>query len=164
MLSAPRDYAQKILNKVWANKPFPVDPVTISKILGLNVLETELPPNVSGALIKERGKEPTIVLHRHDHNNRKRFSCAHELGHYISRIESNDTAKEYEYVDLRGALSSTGTDRDEIFANQFSAHLLMPNEIVRKLIKKNKSHFETALFFGVSVEALKPKLNSLGLL
>ncbi len=157
----PCDEAHKILNRLWENRSYPVDPITISNRVGLDVVETELPENVSGALIKEVGKEPVIVLHKYDHNNRKRFSCSHELGHYISRIESDKIVTEYEYIDLRSTSASTGVDIEEIFANQFAAHLLMPDKIVKKLIKSGKNHLEIAMFFGVSIEALKHKLKSL---
>ncbi len=83
----PRSEAHKVLNKLWGDRHFPVDPVTIGRRIGLDVVETELPESVSGALIKEAGQEPVIVLHKYDNPNRKRFSCAHELGHYIP--ESN---------------------------------------------------------------------------
>ena len=160
----PRDEAQKIFDKIWSNRSFPVDPITIGKILGLNILETELPDTVSAALIKEAGKDPKIALHKTDHSNRKRFSCAHELGHYIYRIESADDAVEYEYICLRGLSASRGTENEEIFANQFAAHLLMPNSTIKELVGAGKKIFEMALFFGVSAEALKHKLNFMGLL
>ncbi|WP_125721147.1 ImmA/IrrE family metallo-endopeptidase [Pseudoalteromonas rubra] len=160
----PRNEAQKVLKRLWCDSQFPVDPVTICKSLGLDVVEMALPDKVSGALIKEAGADPVIVLHQDDHLNRKRFSCAHELGHYISRIESDNTDKEYEYIDLRGPTASTGEDEEEVFANQFAANLLMPNEEVKKLHRKKMAHFEMALHFGVSVEALKYKLNALELL
>jgi Zn-dependent peptidase ImmA (M78 family) len=160
----PLQAADKVRRAAWDECRFPVDPVTIARKLGLQVLETNLPDDVSGALIKEAGKDPVIVVHRADHSNRKRFSCAHELGHYISRVESSDEATSYEYVDLRSALSANGTDPDEIFANQFAANLLMPVDVVKALHKAQKSHIEMALHFGVSNEAMKFRLKNLGLL
>lgn len=160
----PAREAQKVLEKVWGDRGFPIDPVTIAKELGVQVYDTELPNEVSGALIKEAGKDPIIALHFDDHRNRKRFSCSHELGHYVSRIESSDDSPEYEYIDLRGQLAANGTDEEEIFANRFAANLLMPENVVRKLDKDGKSHFEMAMFFGVSTESLKFRLKNLGLL
>ena len=169
----PQKEAQKILStpRLWKEGLFPVDPITICRNLDLAVVETELPTvetelptNVSGALIKEIGKEPVIVLHKSDSNNRKRFSCAHELGHYISRTESNDIEQKYEYIDLRNSLSAYGTDKNEIFANTFAANLLMPEEEVKQLSQEKKPYFEMALYFGVSPEALKIRLKTLGLL
>lgn len=161
----PQQEAQKVLAALWKEGIFPVDPITIAKRLGLQVVETELPEKVSGALIKEQGKEPVIVLHKFDPDNRKRFSCAHELGHYISRIESNEIEpQQYDYIDLRNDLSANGTDVKEIFANQFAANLLMPETVIRSLFREKKQHFEMALYFGISPESLKYRLKSLGLL
>lgn len=160
----PTIEAKKVLDNLWKNKGFPVDPVAISKLMGIDVLDTELPESVSGALIKEAGKDPVIVLHHQDSNNRKRFSCSHELGHYIYRTESDDLSQEYEYIEFRGPSSSTGTDSEEIFANQFAANLLMPHEAIIGINKGDISHYEMALHFGVSAEALKLRLKNLRLL
>jgi hypothetical protein len=51
----PQQEAKKILSTLWQEGTFPVDPVTIAKRLGLEVVGTELPEKVSGALIKELG-------------------------------------------------------------------------------------------------------------
>lgn len=160
----PEIAAEKVRSAFWGDRGFPVDPVTISRMLGVQVLETELPGDVSGALIKEAGKDPTIVIHYLDSNNRKRFSCAHELGHYISRIESNNIEPQYEYIDFRDSNSSNGNNPDEVFANGFAACLLMPENIVKQLCGSGKSHFEMALVFGVSNEAMKYRLKNLRLL
>ncbi|MBO9490352.1 ImmA/IrrE family metallo-endopeptidase [Endozoicomonas sp. G2_1] len=160
----PETEANKILETLWTNKGFPVDPVSIAQKLGLQVLDTELPESVSGALIKEAGTEPIIALHHSDHSNRKRFTCSHELGHYISRIQSNDQSTEYEYVDLRGPSAASGSDPEEVFANKFAANLLMPEKVIKALLQNKKSHFEIALFFGVSPEAVKHRLKNLRLL
>ncbi|WKE66260.1 ImmA/IrrE family metallo-endopeptidase [Gallaecimonas kandeliae] len=159
----PEAEAGKVLANVWQNRGFPVDPVTIAKALGLQVLDTELPEMISGALIKEAGKDPIIALHHADHPNRKRFSCAHELGHYVSRVESMDPDQEYEYVDLRGPSASMGTDPEERFANAFAASLLMPQFAVMDLVESDMPIFQISRFFGVSNEALKNRLRSLGL-
>src|SRR4051795_10282878 len=84
--------------------------------LGLQVLEAQLDQNTLGALVKEPGKEPTILLNQNDGQNRKRFTCAHELGHYVRRSEESD---EYATIDLRNQSSATGEDHEEIYANEF---------------------------------------------
>lgn len=160
----PTAEANKVLDNFWEKQGFPVDPITIAKSLGVQVLDTSLPENVSGALIKEAGKDPVIALHASDHNNRKRFTCAHELGHYVSRVESNRLETQYGYVDYRGEAAAKGTDPEEVFANQFAANLLMPENIVKTQRKKYTSHLQLAQYFGVSPEAIKHRLNALGLL
>ena len=101
---AARD-AERLRISVWGDR-FPVDPVRIARKLGIHVLDSRLPRNVSGALVKERGEDPTILLHQKDSANRKRFTCAHELGHFVRRSDNPD---EYEYVDLRDTLGGDGT-------------------------------------------------------
>lgn len=159
-----QETAEKVRLTFWEKGRFPVDPVFIARKLGVKVLETELPPNVSGALIKEAGKEPNIVIDTNDNDSRKRFTCAHELGHYMDRIESNDEERTYEYIDFRNQASSTGNDPAEIYANRFAACLLMPENAVRQAHRKKLSHFEMAHIFGVSNEAMKFRLKNLNIL
>lgn len=160
---ATRD-AERLLKRVWrrgADKtPLPVDPVLIARRLGIDVYETQLPKNVSAALVKEYGEDPTIALSARDSSNRKRFSCAHELGHFVSKT---DQPEEYEYIDFRDRRSSTGLDRDEVYANNFAAALLMPSDEVRRLKNEGYSEVEMAWEFDVSLEAMTNRLNFLRL-
>jgi Zn-dependent peptidase ImmA (M78 family) len=154
----PQEAAETILNICWEENRFPVDPVNIAKQLGIKVLKSKLPPEVSAAIVKEMGKDPVIYLHEYDSNNRKRFSCAHELGHYVHRLGEEN----YRWIDLRDKmLSPSATDEIEIFANQFAANLLMPEDEVRKRIKHSK--LELTTFFGISGEAMKWRLRNLSL-
>jgi Zn-dependent peptidase ImmA (M78 family) len=159
-----RNAAQAILHRVWKDRGFPVDPVTIARELGLDVMDTDLPDQVSGALLKEAGQDPIIVLHYQDNPKRKRFTCAHELGHFVYRNEQNVLDEEYSYLDLRSPASSTGEEIEEVMANRFAAHLLMPESEVEKLVKQKKTHLEMAIYFDVSSEALKYRLKNMGLL
>jgi len=139
----------------------PVDPVRIAQELDINVYTDELDQGVSGMLIKERGRDAEIYLNRADHKNRQRFTCAHELGHYIKRTnESSDL--DFAFVDRRDALASHGTQQDEIYANQFAAELLMPEREVRSK-RKQADLTLLAYMFGVSTEAMKFRLENLAL-
>ncbi len=149
--------ARLLLEQFWKPGRFPVDPVYLAKQLGINVVKADLPEEVSGALLKERGKDPVIYLHSSDSDVRKRFTCAHELGHYYLRL-GEDT---YESVDLRDkTLSAAGNNSDEVFANNFAASLLMPEDEVKK--RASLSKLELVKFFGVSGEAMKWRLKNLG--
>lgn len=160
---AGRD-AERLLKRVWrrgaGKTPLPVDPVLIARRLGIDVYETQLPKNVSAALVKEYGEDPTIALSSRDSSNRKRFSCAHELGHFVSKT---DQPEEYEYIDFRDPRSSTGLDRDEVYANNFAAALLMPSGEVRRLKNEGYSAVEMAWEFDVSLEAMTNRLSFLRL-
>src|SRR3954447_25878326 len=90
--------AAELLEECW-DGTLPIDPVRIAKSLGVEVLGVHLKPDVSGALVKKNGKDPSILLNAEDSSNRKRFSCAHELGHCVRRAARPE--QQYEYVDYR---------------------------------------------------------------
>lgn len=137
----------------------PVDPARVADRLGIRVYEARLNPGVSGALVKESGRDPVIVLSDTDHRHRKRFTCAHEIGHFVQREASDGR---YAYVDHRDELSGH-TDGNERFANAFGAALLMPASEVRRYLRTGASDGELALIFDVSPEAMLRRLQSLGL-
>jgi Zn-dependent peptidase ImmA (M78 family) len=149
--------AAKLLKAVWG-AAIPVDPVAIARAAGLRVLDASLDQNTLGALIKQPGQDPTILLNERDSENRKRFTCAHELGHFVRRSEE---AAEYETIDLRNALSATGLDQEEIYANEFAACLLMPEDDMRRFIAMGLDDLEMAIRFKVSREALQFRLTNL---
>jgi len=150
-----------LLESVWRQRAFPVDPVWVAGKLGIDVIETILPHDVSGALIKDKDKDPIIVLCKTDSTNRKRFTCAHEIGHYAYRV-TND-GDHYEYIDLRGNLSGAGSNSEEIYANQFAAEFLMPRSEISSLAKTERPAFLLARDFGVSDDAMRYRLKNLGL-
>jgi Zn-dependent peptidase ImmA (M78 family) len=151
--------ADRLLRAAWLGG-VPVDPVSIARALGLQVLEAQLDQNTLGALVKEPGKEPTILLNQNDGQNRKRFTCAHELGHYVRRSEESE---EYATIDLRNQSSASGEDHGEIYANEFAACLLMPEEEVKALLELGMDDLEMALRFKVSRQAMQFRLKNLGL-
>jgi Zn-dependent peptidase ImmA (M78 family) len=156
----PAREAERILATVWG-KRFPVDPVQIAHRLGIDVREAPLSENVSGALVKKLGQDPTILLNATDHPNRQRFTCAHELGHFVTREEAPDA---YEYVDLRDTVwSAAGTNSEEVFANQFAANLLMPADELRRLQQDGYTPTQMAVYFGVSQDSIHFRLQNLRL-
>ncbi len=120
-----------------------------------------MPEEVSGAIIKNKNQDPTIVISNSDSKNRQRFSCAHELGHYVYRMDRGQ--EEYEYIDLRGETAGMGVKPEEIFANQFAASLLMPEDEVKRLAKDQTPPFLMAQYFGVSDDAMNFRLKNLSL-
>lgn len=163
---AAEDDAREILSTVWApdsngaNIPLPVDPFVIAQKLGIKAFAAGLDDGISGMLIKRAGEDPEIYVHVSDSANRQRFTCAHELGHYVKRSATGDVA--WEYVEHRDLLTSQGTDQEEIYANQFAASLLMPREAVEELHKK-LGPAALAYEFGVSADAMHYRLVNLGL-
>jgi len=162
-MSAEKD-AQRLLEQTWGDQDdvsIPVDPVRIAHRLGVEVRRAVMDDDVSGALVKKPGRDAVILLNASDSHNRQRFTCGHELGHYYKRV--NDGTAEFEFVDRRDELASTGTNAEEIYANQFAAELLMPERHVRRLHKQTPDIADLALRFGVSPEAMSYRLKNLQL-
>jgi Zn-dependent peptidase ImmA (M78 family) len=152
--------AANLLHAAWGGG-IPVDPVRIAHTAGLQVLEAKLDENTLGALVKQPGKDPKILLNESDSENRRRFTCAHELGHFVRRSEEAD---EYATVDLRSPLSTTGEDPEEVYANEFAASLLMPESEVRMFVELGMTDLEMAIRFKVSREAMQFRLKNLSLM
>lgn len=112
-------------------------------------------------LIKQPGyDDPEIHLNEKDSRNRQRFTCAHEIGHYVKRSAAGNDGKLWKYVDRRDDLASQGSDLEEIFANQFAANLLMPKDLVQRM-KEERSVATLGFEFGVSSDAINFRLDNL---
>jgi hypothetical protein len=160
---AERD-AEKLLEGWWTtpdqSQPLPVDPLAMAGGLGIRVEEVQLPPDVSGSIdIPERGIA-VISLNRQDSKNRRRFTCAHEIGHYLRREASAHYGRSF--TDYRDTLAGLGVDAEEIYANQFAAALLMPAHLVSKWCK-TEAVDTLAHRFGTSAQAMQLRLRNLRL-
>lgn len=163
--SGPEIEAEGILKTLWRQGPrgevaVPVDPVAIARGLGLEVFSVNLAdPDLSGMLSKGRGEEARIYLNTTQHDHRQRFTCAHEIGHYVKRtINGDDVA--FEYVDRRDHLSGRGTDPEERWANAFAAALLMPAGYVVENFP-HLGHTGLAQQLRVSLEAMGHRISTL---
>jgi len=162
----PEKNAQQLLSDAWSTDDggivvVPVDPVQIARSLGIDVRTAHMKEDFSGALEKGPGDDPVIYLNERDSQNRQRFSCAHELGHYYLRTLEGQVS--YSFVDRRERMARTGTDPDEIYANQFGAALIMPADAVKRLSRRFNP-VQLAYRFRVSEEAMRFRLGNLGLL
>ena len=135
----------------------------IVKEIDLKELRKHYGKNVSG-FIKRVGNNVYIGIESDEAPFRKRFTLAHELGHYILHPQKGD----FEEIDFREKIDFTGqgkysTDPREQEANAFAAELLMPEEQVREYFNIYHFHEILAYIFGVSYEAMKNRLDNLGL-
>lgn len=97
---------------------------------------------------------PVILVNKWHHENRKRFTVAHELGHLLTQSHDLKTQR-------RSA--SHGRPRlQETQANIFAANLLMPASLVYRHIRHgNRSIESLADRFMVSPEAMQIRIRSL---
>lgn len=159
--------ANDLLRTAWHRAPdgsgfaIPVDPFYFAQRFGIKVLSQNLEPDMSGMLVKRPTEDPLIYINASDSDVRQRFTCAHELGHYVARTtgRSDDS---FGYIDRRGPSAAHGTDPSEMYANQFAAGLLMPYENVRSLAP-HLSDAALAVRFKVSLGAMRYRLVNLGI-
>jgi len=161
---SPEQAAARLLDTYWGDT-IPVDPARIARALDLRVMDVYLGDHLDGALVKEPDAEPSIALNAEHHPNRKRFTLAHEIGHYVKRGQAVEPAEfeDYEYIDRRDGGSSTGTQEEEIYANRFAAALLMPEDALRTFHRRGWNVNDMARRFGVSRAALENRLKNLQL-
>jgi hypothetical protein len=134
----PAHDAWELVERVWmTDGPFkialPIDPVAIARKLGIEVLrDDELPPEVSGILRKAVGfEDPEIRLNAIDARVRRRFTCAHALGHYSRNIEMR-RHEAWEFIEGRDYLTAPIGDVEEAYATEFAAELLVPWMVLRE--------------------------------
>jgi Zn-dependent peptidase ImmA (M78 family) len=143
----------------------------IAKDLGVEVQETPAEDELSGFLYKDQKQNEALIgVNANHHPNRRNFTAAHELGHYLLH-DFRDVHVDREFkVWLRSDASSKGTDDDEKEANLFAAELLMPARFVAHDIEKigtidlmnDEVLKELASKYGVSLQAMTFRLAYLG--
>lgn len=134
---------------------FPVDVAEIAGAMGVRVEYTHLRDGVSGMIRSNPPDIPVVYVDATEVPARQRFTIAHELGHYVERM--NQGQNNFAFVDERG----TKYDLHEFYADEFAGNLLMPEDEIGRLERWGKSRVEMAAHFGVSPAALNTRLNRL---
>lgn len=156
MQNTPEMMAAKVLDQYWDDDYFPVDPYKIAIKMGITVMEAKLPEEISGLYYSENGKRE-IYISSSEHLKRKRFTAARVLGHAVDMPNASFIGKP------RDRIYQQGTDKEEVFDDQFAAALLIPGYAVHKLIRHGWDVPHMADFFGVSNSAMSIRLNNLGI-
>lgn len=123
--------AEKFCREYGINE-YPVKIVDICQKLGLSVFEEQLPKNVSGLILvqnddfKNYGTGKLIVINANDSAQRRRFTIAHELAHYMLHRNGDEL---YAHRD-----ANNPANREEYEANEFASNILMPRELVKQAI------------------------------
>lgn len=153
-----QDYAEKA-----GAITLPVDVVGIARSHNINVYSATFGSKYSDTLyglLQGKDGKVEIFVNAQNSAQRRRFSVAHELGHFFLHHDAGG-GKELEFVDLR---SDCYTEK-EVEANKFATALLMPEEEVKK--QHDKLLFPTAnelaKIFNVSKMAMQIRLKELAL-
>lgn len=167
-MNDPKALATQLLNEHKLLLP-PIDPIVVANKLGINVLNAKFGDNsISGLIAKNNGKA-AIYINASDSTPRKRFTIAHEIGHYLMHMQDGDSEFIDPKMNFRPAetIEATRTwddnKRKEWEANVFAAELLMNESFFLELDCKNIPLSELSIMFQVSSQALKIRMDSLGL-
>ena len=143
----------------------PINVNKLAKKLGVGVEPSDFNDEVSGLFVIKDDK-PFIAYNINQSKKRRRFTIAHELGHFILHSKNKSLfVDKNKSVMYRNSESSTGELLKEREANAFAAALLMPiplilseiegldgDDIIERLASK----------FNVSTQAMSFRLSNLG--
>ena len=189
-------WAEKLLDAYWDHE-VPVDPNSIAVKMGMEVYFVPIPGGLAGVILKTKkeeaqktGKEetqktdedeaPKILVDNNASTSRKRFTIAHELGHYVERFSDSESPNQqipgyFGFSDEsmvsdekilagRRPTDSGAPDQSprELFADCFAHSLLMPENEVQRFVGLGMNVDSVATYFGVSAVTMRNRLNSLG--
>ena len=147
--------AAQALREAWE---LGVDPIfNLSELLedrGIKILEANLPSQVDGwtALVRrsDDARLPVIIIRADAWSERKRFTLAHELGHYVLQVGDKKLA--------------------EAVANRFAGAFMMPAEAIWREVGRRRHTLSMpelmALkkLFGMSIQAIAYRCKDLGII
>ena len=145
----------------------PISPLVLAHRERIQVNNATFTKGDLAGMIVKRNDDVAIFVNRSDPPFRKRFTIAHELGHFFLHL--NDDG---EFVDDEANLfrrqrdpdhTMTAERRREIQANMFAASLLMPAVEVKRYWRERRSIEELAKIFKVSTVAMGIRVDSLDL-
>jgi Zn-dependent peptidase ImmA (M78 family) len=135
------------------------EPVSLRDVvsaLNLEVVQTSREPFMSEAALEPMGDSYAIVLHGDTGERRRRFTIAHEIGHFV--LHPGRPHME------RGGLVSEAGRLEEREADAFAAEILMPEPLVRQAVYEHGPDVaRLADRFLVSKKAMQLRLRFLGL-
>jgi len=149
--------AKDILELYWDGY-LPIDPTIIARKMGVAVIPDNYLDH-SGHFWFDKNGVPNISYNDSEPEKRKRFTIAHELGHYVNG--DNNVPR-----DTNLSFDRYNYDIREVNANRFAAELLMPDNVVIHLINFKFVHSieKLAKYFAVSTGAMHYRLVNLGLI
>jgi IrrE N-terminal-like domain len=123
--------AHELLKKLWIESPDEIDLVALAHQAGPLRIEDGGLENADGRIVAPGTSGGTIRVKAGLHPGRRRFTIAHEIGHYVLHpregLDRDDTAKNFRVWNDPG---------EEAEANLFAAELLMPEFLFKPRAKK----------------------------
>ena len=158
------DTPDKLLEYAHKNniETSPLDVYGLAKVLGITVRDNifeEDKKGLSGVLYKESKTDNWIILvNQHHHPNRRRYTIAHELGHWC--LHQHQKSLFEDEIFFRGGQP----EKPEWQANDFASEILMPeNDFLEKIGNGITRVEDLAIEFQVSTIALRIRAKKLGM-
>lgn len=129
IFTAINKQAQSLLDK-HAIKVLPIKIEDIAKKEGLKVVPYPFGEGISGTLLIN---ENVIGYNQTESRVRKRFTIAHELGHFVLHRDKKPV-----FLDKLYRFNVPNDDQNEQYemeANAFAAAILMPEDLIRKEVE-----------------------------
>ena len=120
-----RQAVSEVLGLLWIRKPEDIDLDVLAYQLGATVFYKPL-ANAEGMLIRSRKSALIYVDPSVGSQGRVRFAVAHEIGHLKLHVGHTQA---WLCEDSASAMGDYHNSRQEIEANVFAAHLLMPSRM-----------------------------------
>lgn len=152
-----RDSAKELLKR-HAVRRLPVDPEVIAEAEGIDVVYAEFNEEAAAAISGlYDASSNRIIVNKSLPGNRKTFTIAHELGHFVMHL---DYAKSQAYRALPRSNFHRNKPAHEKEADVFAANLLVPCEVLKKY-KDVANIDELAELFAVSREVIVNQMDYL---
>ena len=143
--------AKKVLEENWIFSP-PVPIVDIANNYGLMVEEEDLTAALASG--KLYFNEQRIIVNKNDSKGRKRFTIAHELGHFLMHSDSKELKefKDKGFIERSSPILAKEKKWYEKEADYFAAHVLVPVDFLKdfKDFKDGNTILSLAEKFNVS--------------
>lgn len=156
--------ADRLLAKASIRKPSVDVDFLATEVCKVELRAAPFDGDMDGALIREPRQTPIVAVNTTLSPERRRFTIAHELGHLILHSDAYHVDTK---IFLRNSLSSTAESAIEVEANQFAAHLLVPDWMLSESIDEYGSldiedlATNLAPRYGVSLQAMTLRLGKL---
>lgn len=95
--------------------------------IGIDIVEGTL--TSCEALLMYKNGKPYVIVNKGSHPQRKRFSIAHEIGHFILHNDGVSTVCSSDFVE---SWETSNIPEKELEVNDFAANLLMPERFFKK--------------------------------
>jgi Zn-dependent peptidase ImmA (M78 family) len=157
--------------KVLPTLTLPIKIEEIARLRGVKIVPYSLDNDVSGLLQIQNGVG-TIGYNQDEQKVRRRFTIAHELGHFELHKDKSDLFVDKQFV-YRSIYSNDSPEKQQMEqeANYFASAILMPSDLVRKEVDKTKLDLgsekaieELSKVFEVSTTAMSIRISNLGFL